>query len=84
MATIGAIPSPPPKWNEETFDVASIVDDIIELVKEPVNNSQFVFLNGVFMTNGANFDYVLTGNIITFNSGVLTNSGHVTVKYSFS
>lgn len=83
MATIGAIPSPPPKWSEEVFNCSVIINDTITLAREPFENSQFVFLNGVFMTMGADFDYTITGGVIVFNSNVLTNDGHVTVKYSF-
>ena len=83
MATIGAIPSPPPKWNEEIFESATIVGDQITLIKIPESNSQFVFMNGVFLTSGSLYDYTIAGSTITFNQSVLT-TGHVTIKYSYS
>jgi len=83
MATIGAIPSPPPKWAEEVFESASIVNSQVMLSRIPESSSQFVFLNGLFMTIGLSYDYTITGAVVTFNSGVLT-TGHVTIKYSYS
>ena len=84
MASIGAIPSPPPKWNEEVFLCSAITNRIITLAFEPHSMSQFVFHNGVFMAHGASVDYTILGKEITFNFDVLANDGHVAVKYSYT
>jgi len=84
MATIGAIPSPPPKWEEEIFEVADIVNSRITLLFEPTENSQFVILNGSVLTNGVNYDYTISGKEVVFNTNVLTTTGHVLVKYSYA
>ena len=84
MATIGAIPSPPPKWEEEIFEVDVITNQKIELLFAPTENSQFVVLNGSVLTNGVNYDYTISGKEVVFNNNVLTTTGHVLVKYSYA
>jgi len=83
MATIGAIPSPPTKWKDEEFETPGIVADTITLWKAPKNGALFVFLNGLYLTKGSSYDYILSGNEIIFNSNVLTTNGHVAVKYGY-
>jgi len=84
MATIGAIPSPPPKWQPEHFDCASITNDTIELLYKPTDGSLFVFLNGQYLSEGDSYDYTLSEKTISFNQDVLTTTGLLTVKYSYT
>ena len=63
-------------------DIASIVGNQVTLNFVPLPNSEFVFVNGLAMTNGAAYDYTLVGAVITFNSGVLTATGNVLINYS--
>jgi len=83
MATIGAIPSPPPKWNDEIFECNSISNSKVTVAKEPTENTLFVFLNGQYLTKGSSYDYMINGQEITFNTNVLTTDGHVSIKYSY-
>lgn len=64
------------------IDIANIVNNQITLNFTPLANSEFVFVNGLAMTDGATYDYTLVGAIITFNSGVLTATGNVLINYS--
>lgn len=68
----------------EIFDVSAIVAEEITLSFSPLEYSEMVVLNGLVMTNDIACDYTLAGNVITFNSGVLTNSGHVLINYSYN
>jgi len=83
MATIGSQPSPPPKSNREVFEITSIVSETIVLAYKPAEYSEFVFVNGVAMTDGSGYDYLINEKTIIFNNGVLTNDGHVLVKYNY-
>lgn len=69
--------------NRERIDVTTIVGNAITLAFTPLTSSEFVALNGLFLTDGATYDYTISGNIITFNGGVLTQTGHVLINYSY-
>ena len=67
----------------DIFEISAIVGMSVTLGFVPLPLSETVVLNGLVMTEGANYDYVLTGKTITFNSGVLTQTGHVLINYSY-
>jgi len=84
MGIIGGLPSPPPKWSAEIFEVSSIVSDTITVLHDIWEHSEFVILNGVTLTVGATYDYTInTSREIEFNTNVLTNDGHVLIKYTY-
>ncbi len=84
MAVIGGLPSPPPKWSAEIFEISTLVDDKIEVLHDIWENSEFVFLNGISMSVGAAYDYTIIGKReIKFNLNVLTDDGHLLVKYTY-
>ena len=70
----------------ENFEVNSIdqQNQYLDLLHIPdTSDHLFVFLNGVYMMIGNNFDYVLSSNRIVFQGGILTDGDHVSVKYSY-
>jgi hypothetical protein len=70
----------------ENFEVNSIdqQNQYLDLLHIPdTSDHLFVFLNGVYMMIGNNFDYVLSSNRIEFQGGILTDGDHVSVKYSY-
>lgn len=83
MSTIGSLPTPPPKWTREIFPLQSISNNTIVLQYEPYPFSEFVIQNGDTLTDGQEYDYVISGKTITFNSEVLVPIGHIVVKYSY-
>lgn len=84
MPIVSGLPSPPPKWSEEVFNISGIVSNTITTAFSIWDNSQFIFVNGLAMTNGNDYDYTMTDQrTIVFNSNVLTQSGHVLVKYTY-
>lgn len=57
---------------------------VFTLAHTPIAGSLMVFLNGLKQTAGAGNDFVLAGTTITFESGMIPQSGDsVTVTYSF-
>lgn len=84
MAIIGGLPSPPPKWSAEIFEVSAIVANTITVNHDIWESSEFVILNGLTLTVGTTYDYTInTSREIEFNSNVLTSDGHVLVKYTY-
>ena len=84
MGIVGGLPSPPPKWSSEIFLVASIISDKITVQHDIWENSEFVILNGLTLTNDISCDYIINGSReIEFLSDVLTTDGHVLVKYTY-
>ena len=67
----------------EVFDITNIINDEITLANTPLALSEMVVVNGLVMTEGTSYDYVVSGNTITFNGGVLTQTGHVLINYSY-
>jgi len=51
--------------------------------KPDINYHLFVFLNGVYQTMGANFDYILSDKDLIFNGGILTYNDLLIVKYTY-
>ena len=43
----------------------------------------FVFLNGMYLTMGTNFDYTLSNTDLLFNGDILTSDDILTVKYTY-
>jgi len=84
MGIVGGLPSPPPKWDAQPFDVSTITNESVTVSHNIWENSEFVILNGLVLTNGVTYDYtIINDNEIKFNSGVLTNDGHVLIKYTY-
>jgi len=70
--------------NREIFDIPNDVSgSTITLAFAPQQYSESVILNGLVMAEGPSYDYTISGNVITFNGLVLTNSGHILVNYSY-
>ena len=69
----------------DNFDIPSQIINTNQIVLGaiPITNSEMVILNGLILTEGASIDYTIVDNVITFNSGVLTPTGLVSVKYNF-
>lgn len=67
----------------DVVEISSIVDRKITLSEYPISLSEIVFLNGLAMTEGATYDYTISNNEITFNIGILPNSGHVLINYKY-
>ena len=67
----------------DIFDISSISGDQISLAFAPLEYSEIVVVNGLIMTEGAGYDYEITGTTVNFNGGVLTQTGHVLVNYSY-
>ena len=67
----------------EVHEIADIVGDEITLSFVPLTYSDMIYLNGMMLTEGADYDYTLTGNVVSFNAGVLTQTGHVLINYSY-
>lgn len=61
--------------------VEDMVNSTIELDYQPLELSEEVYVNGLMMSNGVDLDYTLSGNLVTFNVGVLTQSGNVLINY---
>jgi len=70
------------KLGREIFEMGDIVSDTITLLLPPHTNSETVIVNGLVMTEGATYDYTLLNDTLTFNGGVLTQTGHVLINYS--
>ncbi len=84
MAIIGGLPSPPPKWSTEVFNVTTIVNETIGVLHDIWEHSELVAMNGLCLTNGASYDYTISNKKeIIFNNGVLTTDGHIMVKYTY-
>ena len=72
------------KYEREIFEIPTdIVADQITLIETPILKSEVVILNGLVLTEGANCDYTYIGNVISFNTDVLTADGMVRVDYAF-
>jgi len=71
--------------DREIFNIPANIQigDIITLGFTPIQFSETVIVNGLVMTEGASYDYTISGNTITFNGGVLTQTGHILVNYSY-
>jgi hypothetical protein len=70
----------------ESFEVNTIdqQNQYLELQNIPdTSDHLFVFLNGVYLTMGNNFDYILSSNRIEFQGGILTADDIVSIKYSY-
>ena len=65
----------------EIIDVTSIVQQEHELLYMPLDLSETVVHNGLVLTDGVEYDYVLSGKTITFNNDVLTPTGHILINY---
>lgn len=66
----------------EIIEISSIVNDRVILQYEPLTNSEIIAVNGVLMASGVNYDYTITNSTVVFNSGVLTQNGHVLINYT--
>lgn len=53
----------------------------IELINEPILLSEFIYMNGSYLTEGIDFDYTINLKTITFNDYVLATRGHITINY---
>jgi len=69
--------------DRQIFDIAAIIGDEVTLTYAPQSLSEMVAVNGLIMTEGASYDYTISGAVITFNGGVLTQTGHVLINYSY-
>ena len=67
----------------ERIDITTVVANTVTLPNVPQPLSETVFVNGLAMTDGATCDYTIVGNTITFNSGVLTQTGNILINYSY-
>ena len=70
----------------ENFTVGSLDEQQQEIIlQESPNLTQhlFVYLNGMYLMLGVNYDYTVSNNIIQFNGNVITQGDNLCVKYSF-
>lgn len=71
------------KANTEVFE-GEFVDNTILLDKTPVRIRHiFVFLNGVHLDEGQEYDYLLTGNSLKLLQHTLLPTDRVTIKYHY-
>jgi hypothetical protein len=69
----------------ETFlvNLALRQNPVIELEEFPVLMSERIYINGMYLTEGIDFDYVIDQRTITFNDLVVPIRGHITVNYKY-
>lgn len=66
----------------ETFDITTYGTQSITLSNNIETNSEEVLWNGVELTKGSSYDYTISGDTITFVSGIdLLPDDHITVRY---
>lgn len=72
-------------FGRDRIDVATqiINGNQAVLAHTPIENSETVALNGQVLTDGASYDYTISGNVLTFNSGVLTPTGLLRIVYNY-
>lgn len=64
-----------------TYQMGDISNDTILLEYLPIAYTERLVLNGLELTDGVEYDYTMDGQLITFNNGVLTQTGHITINY---
>lgn len=71
--------------NREIFEVNLELrqNKTIELEEQPIGLSESIYVNGIYMTEGIDYDYTIDLKTITFNNLVLPNRGHVTINYKY-
>jgi hypothetical protein len=62
----------PTEWIEEEFEITPtvITNRTITLSNTPVAGSEVVKLNGLVLVNNINWDYTISGNVITLTSNL--------------
>lgn len=62
----------PTEWIEEEYEITSdiITNRIITLTYDPILGSEVVKLNGLVLVNNINWDYTISGKIITLTSNL--------------
>lgn len=68
------------EWEETPSGVVDGVNTVFTLTKNPKPlNSLLLFLNGVKLREGAGNDYTLSGKTITFESGMIPETGDLLI-----
>ena len=73
------------RFNEEPSGLINGSNSIFTLISTPFNNSLQLYKNGLYMTPSgvsSNFDYVLSGNTISYITAPVSGSNHIT-NYNF-
>ena len=73
----------PSDFKQETFDIPSLTGNTITLAETPLSGSLLVLMNGSGLTEGASYDYTISGKDITFVSGSVPPTGVITVHYAY-
>lgn len=70
-------------WHEDVFTAGSNGQTVFSpLTSTPLQNpGVFLYLNGIFRTQGISEDYTISGTTITFNFGTIVIGDKVVVKY---
>ena len=69
----------------ENFTVTAVQESNQNIQLQHIPNAGdhlFVFLNGMYLMLGNNYDYTLSGNTLVFNN-ILTSGDNLAVKYSY-
>lgn len=65
------------------IDQPLLLNPVIILPYTPQTYGELVHVNGLLMAEGSNCDYTISGNVITFNVGILPKAGHVQINYTY-
>ena len=71
------------KTEVHEIDLALRTSKEIVLEEHPIVDSETVVINGLVMTEGVDYDYTFTTNVLTFNNLVLPARGHVRIRYEY-
>lgn len=56
---------------------------VVTLPYSPQTYGETIYVNGIAMTEGSQYDYTIVLNVITFNVGILPKKGHILINYTY-